>query len=88
MSRPFSDISPSPMSEAAPSVETATGARPAVDAEGGDEMERDTPRVPGDDPEVSSDHDPESLEIDPAEAAEIKRQIALEVETFEGGIQG
>jgi hypothetical protein len=51
-------------------------------------MERQNDRVPGDDPDVSSDQEPESLEIDRAEAAEIRRQVALELETFESGIQG
>ena len=51
-------------------------------------MNRDGDRQYSDDPAVSSDAEPESLEISAAEAAEMQRQSALELENFEGGIQG
>jgi hypothetical protein len=53
-------------------------------------MERDESRVPGEDRAVGSDAEPdaEALEISPAEEVEMRRQIALELENFEQGLEG
>ncbi|MFS0733395.1 hypothetical protein ABC304_15540 [Microbacterium sp. 1P10UB] len=53
-------------------------------------MDRDTTPVPSDDPEISSDAAPDEQEltISAAEEAEMRREVALELENFEGGIQG
>lgn len=57
-------------------------------------MERDAhvpaDRQPSDDPEVSSDAvpDAEALTISAAEEVEMRRQVALELENFEQGLQG
>jgi hypothetical protein len=53
-------------------------------------MDIDMSRAPGDDSDIGSDTPPgaESLEISPAEEVEMRRQIALELENFEQGMEG
>lgn len=73
-----------------PAVRWKSGRQSAGAREGGDDMERDHTPVPSDDPEVSSEDipDEQELEISPAEEAELRRQVAFEVENLEQGIQG
>lgn len=53
-------------------------------------MARDDSRTPGEDPKVGSDAEPDAdaLEVSRAEEIEMRRQLALELENFEQGIEG